>query len=468
MQTQPTNETVQQEGVQILYYMKTYYEDTRRFLRCGGVEVLLDAMRLNSSDGYTQEVAMAMLLEAAVAYQDSHIRDDITSAIISKDGYYLQAVLTAMRVHIDNLEVQKNGVHLLHRLMVAPISDAVITAATDAAITAGGVPAVVEAMNAHVGNEFLERVCFDILRAWVKRDGATRVLVWKHGGVVPVIRVMRHTHTAESYILRTGCKILGWITRGAPHIAEEVALQGGVSAVAHAGPFLRPFEDEAEWTLDEIATTNVGVGAIVAQGGVHLLISRMQMWVDNKHIGTTWVRVRSCEALARVASTQGGMDKIVQEGGISLILDVMRGCVLLQCKGHVSQFDKNKLQTAACNLLAKFADREDVNMCIIDNGVSVLRDVQEDSHGDEEVALAVTKVLRRVHDTRARIIEKKISFAKGIHREGTLPGALKPDIMQKIMGFVEHGTSVRQSRAPRPGTFAALSDNFATPNRFNN
>jgi hypothetical protein len=473
MQTRPTTATTQQDGVVTLCYMMEEYENTRRFLLCGGVEVLFGAMRLTSLNSDTQWRSMNILLASVFCDEDENIRDDIPSSIVDKNGFYLPAILTAMRIHVKNLDVQKIGVRLLSHVMTELNSDAVKTAASDAIITAGGVPVVVGAMNTHAGDKSLENNCMHILLGWVKRDETTRVLVWKHSGAVSVIRVMLRTHTAESSmeagsnwltptgcILRFGCQILGWITRGVSHIAEEVALQGGVRAVVHAGPFLHPLTDEAEWALDEIAKTDVGVGAIVAQGGVNLLISRMQMWMSrsklqgDKQIGTTWMQKRNCETLAEVASTQGGMDEIVRTGGIKLILDVMRGGVLLKIDPDgVSQVQKNELQTSACNLLAKFASREDVNMCIIDNGFSVLEDVQKDSHAtdlnhkpirsrlDEGVAFAVAGVLLGVHDTRARIIEKKMSFAKGMNREDTLPGALKPDIMQKILGFVDHGTS---------------------------
>ena len=223
--------------------------------------------------------------------------------------------------------------------------------------------------------------------------------------------------------------------------------------MVNAGPVLYKYEDEAEWVFDKIAITDVGVCAIVAQGGVQLLLYRMNTWVDNQDPFQTCFLQRSCETLARVARTQVGMDAIVQEGGISLVLDLMRVCVLKRIwtssmvgnisddgeaetenSERLSQKTKNDIQTAACNLLAKFADRDDASICIIYNaGLSLLKDVQEDSNGDEGVLLAVSKVLPGVREALARVRENHMSFAMQMHREGSLTA----DIVRKILELLQ-------------------------------
>jgi hypothetical protein len=353
-------------------------------------------------DSDTQWRSMNVLLSAVLSNEDNNIRDDVGMAIIGNNGQHIPAILTAMRRHNKNMEVQKVGLSLLSCLMTNVKSDAVKKDASDAIIIAGGVQAIGKVMKAHTGNKSIEMDCMQILLGLVERDKTTRVLVWEHGGAVSVIRVMLRTRTNEPFMvphrkwqtstgvmLRLGCQILGWITQGASYIAEEIALQGGVRAVVHAGPFLSPFQNEAEFALDEIAKTDEGVGAIVAQGGVNLLIARMQMWMPHAgpgdKIGPAWNLKINCETLARVASTHGGMDEILQNDGINLIFDVMMGCMLWKIDPDElrSQVYKNELQTSACNLLAKFADREDVNMCIMDKGLPVLRDVLKDSHATD-------------------------------------------------------------------------------------
>jgi hypothetical protein len=331
----------------------------------------------------------------------------------------------------------------------------------------GFIDTVLNAMNAHIGNLGIEIWCFAILKRWVLQPSAMRVLVWQHGGASSVIRVMLSRPQQRCSILRVGCEILACLSDGRPHVSQDIALEGGVRAVVYAAPFIPHRDQEEERALAGFATTDIGVGAIVAQGGLHLLISKLQMWITGwectdldqwtceqmhayRDIDTSFNLEITCNVLARVARTPLGMDAIVKEGGIRLVLDVMRLCVLTHTRiaydgssVTMSQETKNGLQTTLCDLLVMFSDHEDAIMCVIDNGgVAVLLDVQKDSHGDGGIEFAVSRILRGVHDVKARIIQKNMAFAYAMYRRGPASD-ITPDIMRKIQRFAAPGTGVR-------------------------
>ena len=326
---------------------------------------------------------------------------------------------------------------------------------------------VLNAMNAHIGDDMIEMRCFSILKKWVLQNEAIQVLVWQQGGASSIIRVMLNRPQQRCNILRTGCTILACLSEGCPHVSQDVALEGGVRAVVYAAPFIPHRDQEEERALAGFATTDIGVGAIVAQGGLHLLISKLQMWITGwectdlerwtceqmhtyRDIDTSFNLEITCNVLARVARTPLGMDAIVKEGGILLVLDVMRLCVLTHTRiaydgssVTMSQEIKNGLQTTLCDLLVMFSDHEDAIMCVIDNGgVAVLLDVQKDSHGVRRVEFAVSRILRGVHDVKTRIIQKNMSFANAMYRGGPASG-IPPDIMRKIQKSAAPGTGVR-------------------------
>ena len=233
---QTTNEELARikNGVLTLKNMKTWIDDPRRFLRCGGIEVLLHAMRLNRLDAGTQFNALIlisyMLLSVGSDRVDSHnIRKDVAKVVVGNGG--AQQVLAAMGLHIHDERVQYLGLSCIGSLRsLKETGSLILLEETDFVITDGGIAAVVEAMNAHVGILHIVETCLDILRDWCSAGCDAVLLMWKHGAVVSVIRAMGIPYREVKYdnFQRTGCKILGSLASCGkdPRIAEDVALKG--------------------------------------------------------------------------------------------------------------------------------------------------------------------------------------------------------------------------------------------------
>jgi hypothetical protein len=199
----------------------------------------------------------------------------------------------------------------------------------------------------------------------------------------------------------------------------------------------------------------------VAIGGVKILVDRMRMWQARQQARRMhWEQhnlSQSCQALAIIARTQGGMDAVMEEGGIEVALDMFRS--ILGHENGVPDDDPGDEQRhreaasllTASRLLEKFIEDQEATMRIIDHGgVSILQDLLNGSQRDEELVLSVTAVLQGVHDTRVRIREKNMSFAKGIYREQALNGSLKPDLVKKILMYADPRTGVRPAVGAGP------------------
>jgi hypothetical protein len=206
----------------------------------------------------------------------------------------------------------------------------------------------------------------------------------------------------NKYIMRMGCEILGSLSETA-HVAQDIALIGGVEAIVHASRFLRLDENIDELTLSEFADTDIGVSAIVAQGGVPLLMRKLQnhAFPDLEYE----LMQDTCDALTKVARTKLGRDAIIEADIINYVLFLIRMCVRLptltdpyaQTEYSMTQGLKNRLQNTLCGFLMVLSnDKDALKQIIYHNGCTILSDVEQDSCGDAAIEFAVSKILRGV------------------------------------------------------------------------
>ena len=184
-------------GVLTLYEMETWFHDPRRFLRSGGVEVLLDAMRHNRLETTTQIISLIIINWMLNSYEGNYseqIGADVAETIVDNGGVH--EVMAVMGVNIYDERVQSEGLDFISSL-INPNENSDVGVAE--VIAGGGIAAVVEAMNAHVGNFEIEERCLGILRSLCSVGQDAIILMYEYGAVVSVIRAMGTPSRPASY-----------------------------------------------------------------------------------------------------------------------------------------------------------------------------------------------------------------------------------------------------------------------------
>jgi hypothetical protein len=121
------------------------------------------------------------------------------TAIVSAGG--VEAVLGAMQAHPAHVDVLKNGCHALANLASAN------TANQTAIASAGGVEAVLGAMQAHPADANLLKETCCALMHFSRRHPSNQAAIVSAGGVEAVLRAMR-SHPADLDVQRFCCGVL--------------------------------------------------------------------------------------------------------------------------------------------------------------------------------------------------------------------------------------------------------------------
>jgi hypothetical protein len=462
----PFDAHVQYRGCRTLGIFAYHYKGNSHVRCAGGVEAVLNAMRTCLRNESVQMEALKMFVKLAGS-ADGNGKEDLACRMMNFEDD-VGNILFAMRMYPKHVAIQLNGVKLIkvfsllldteHAFINAGPIDVVLRALKTASERGSGGVAWCSR-----DRHKIRSVCMHMLSHWTVKGSpvlmegspATLESLWKNGAVALVVRLMLATKSNQSEILGNGVNILYMLAQHDPAITEDVALRGGVEAVIHAwkADAYSPFS--LELTLELLATSEVGVGEIVAIGGVKILVDRMRTFKAMYFMYSQAALFHSCAILAVIASTQRGMDVVVEEGGIEVTLDMIR-LILNRDEDVPHDYPpwyilRERLLRDASLMLEKFIEHEEATRRIIDHGgVSILQDVLNVSHGGEELMFSVTKVLRGVHDTRALIREKNMSFAKGMHREQALNSSLKPDLVKKILKYAYPRAGVRTAVGAGP------------------
>ncbi|KAJ1468570.1 hypothetical protein T484DRAFT_1755040 [Baffinella frigidus] len=409
----PYDEHVQNRGCWTLCAFVAHYKGSVNVLHAGGVEAVVCAMRDHPGNVAIHEEALEMLVGVPTDFYANGTKADLARRLCDgRDG--IQTILHSIHMHTENLSILQFGVQAIQVIMshhTAAIS----------LIECGAIRVVVDTMNTALQRvhgdavplrgerRMIVRGCIAVLSRWTSEKRATRVLLWEHETVVPVVLAMMATKPDDKWgVLRDGCTILGWLAKGDRYIANDIALHGGVQAVARAGLSIPLWDDLFEWTLGALAANEACMCAIVACGGLRTVIARLQMWHTRNLRGDLLRITKGCGIVANVASTPGGLDAVIEEGGVELMLGIIQGCVQHgTCEesgetGDACTVLKNHVYFSTCRVLEKLAGHDEANMRIIETGgVSILQEVLENSQENAELARLVSGVLRVVHDTRA-------------------------------------------------------------------
>jgi hypothetical protein len=158
---------------------------------CGAVELMMQLLQAHA--GHTGVQAAACAVVGCVCRTPAHARAAAGAGVI-------EAVVSAMRTHAQNGEVQGRASGALCSLMLSELGCRVQVS------RAGGAEVLVAALRTHVSNPTVLVSVLYALLGLVQDEGCTK-MVSQQGGVLAVVAAL-DTHPQDAGVQQKGCNAL--------------------------------------------------------------------------------------------------------------------------------------------------------------------------------------------------------------------------------------------------------------------
>jgi hypothetical protein len=187
-------------------------------VNAGGIDVLVDTLRVHRSNAPVLELACKAL--ASLAKKD----EDIKAAIADAGG--VQAAAEALREHPECPEVQEHGCRLMRNLAAKVSENKVLI------VEHGGIEVVLCAMKTHPGLVRVQEEGSRALANLAAANAANQMSIAAKGGIEVLVAAMA-LHVADAHLQKAGCQALGNL---ACDEANKVAIakNGGIGALIQA------------------------------------------------------------------------------------------------------------------------------------------------------------------------------------------------------------------------------------------
>jgi len=176
--------------------------------------------------------------------------DNPTNAIEVKELGGVDAVLAAMKMHSDMLEVQENGCRLLSVIATKDPQIKQIIGSEKA------LSIVLAAISTHRPSPQLVANAFNVITAAVEREHSAQLAILKLHGVEEIVKAMG-SHPFEELVQQNGCCALGAVAEGNERSREVVVGKGGLQLVQIALKVFPESErliNQGEWAKQILET----------------------------------------------------------------------------------------------------------------------------------------------------------------------------------------------------------------------
>ena len=329
------NATIQIRGCAALGNIAMLAENMQKVAEKGGIEAVVAAMNahLNNAEAHLIKINAVVQESGCRALRNIAATAKTNLNVAEKGG--IEAVVAAMRRYPKNIEIQKQGYSALWNIAY----DREIPSY----VSAGDINGVMAIMNAHLKNaDVQEFFCKELLKKITKNKITTtkdhlqnQLMVVTAGGIKAVVAAM-NAHLNNAAVQEYGCIILMRIAVLAEK-QPKVAVAGGIEAVVAA---MNAHLDNAAiqefgcWALSNIAVPADNQLKVAAKGGIEAVVAAM-----NAHTRVAAIQKKGCWALSNIAVLADNQLKVAAKGGIKAVVDAMNA--------HLDNADINKNGCAA-------------------------------------------------------------------------------------------------------------------------
>ena len=227
--------------------------------------------------------------------------------------------IASMRANPGDAAVQKKG---LCQLATAARGSPGV--GSRSIVAAGGIEAVVAAMNAHMGVADVQEYGCGALGVIAAMADENQVKVAAAGGIEAVVAAMK-AHRGVADVQKEGCLALTFIADAAENQAKVVAAAGGIEVVVAAMNAHRAVANVQESGCSALYVIAPDAAAawnwtkVAAMSGIEAVVVAM-----NAHRGVADVQGLGCKALFAIAcASSENRNQVTTAGGIEAVVAAM-------------------------------------------------------------------------------------------------------------------------------------------------
>jgi hypothetical protein len=265
----------------------------------------------------------------------------------------IEAVLSAMKRHVDMLVVQERGCYVLWQLSAAKQGCGVTRSSGVAAdlspdvkasiVAAGGIDAIVSAMRRHSDDAAVQEWACRALQRLAARNVANQVAIAAADGVVAVVDAMRR-HTAVADVSEWGCAALRSLAYGHEGNQVAIAAVGGIETVAsvmqrHADA--AGVQQHGLGALRRLSDHAANAKAVADGGHIRVVVTAMAHFVTE-----VTVQAEGCALLASVSAVDECHAALTDAKAINSVVTAMRK--------HAASTD---VHSSGCRVMAELCIR---------------------------------------------------------------------------------------------------------------
>lgn len=258
------------------------------FLKCHGVETVLQAMQHRSDAAELQHIGCRVLLNSAMCSRTSQ------EQVVALGG--IEAIVQAMTVHTSIGSVQEAGCRALKEFAAFSETN------QEKIASAGGLAAALRAMESHMASSRVQEFACGVLRNMCSGNAEYQDCVAARQGIELVLRGMRG-HAQAAAVQWAGCWALFCLGIHNRDVQNEIVSHRGVQAVTQAMDEHRSnskVQESACWALRDL----IEHAASANEASFISSVSQPVMRAMEKHHKNAKVQEAAKAALKKLAANE--------------------------------------------------------------------------------------------------------------------------------------------------------------------